>query len=112
MNNGGGAANFQVPKSFADQFRSVNQTPPNPYSNINQGNLGGGYKQFEYPPPSSSQMRPQFDAKPSNYGSATLHNSNSQLSYGNIMPQERQSIGSTNRGTFKNVYEMSKQTDQ
>ena len=60
MNNGGGsAANFQVPKTFADQFRSVNQTPPNPYSNINQGNLGGGggYKQFEYPPPSSSQLR-------------------------------------------------------
>jgi hypothetical protein len=56
-------------------------------------------------------MRPQFDAKPSNYGGATLQNSNSQLSYGNIMPQERQSIGSTNRGTFKNVYEMSKQTD-
>lgn len=43
MNNGGGSApNFQVPKTFADQFRSVNQTPPNPYSNINQGNLGGG----------------------------------------------------------------------
>lgn len=46
MNNGGGGgANFQVPKSFADQFRSVNQTPPNPYSNNNSGgNLGGGYK--------------------------------------------------------------------
>ena len=43
MNNGGAnAVNFQVPKSFADQFRSVNQTTPNPYASNNQGSIGGG----------------------------------------------------------------------